>query len=230
MCDERERLIAYVYGEAATRDREQIEVHLGECHVCRTEVSGLRGVRDDLLAWDVPTHDPIWRPVAAVPAVPVRRSWPVWALATAAGAVFAAGLAGGIVAREWSAGLPPPASAASTAVPTSQPHVASTVTANDLAELETVILERLRAEMAQQIRANAPAPTAAAVPTRVGNQTGTSELEDRLAAVERWRDDQISLNVLFNGNFGRLNRSTSSLSEQIEMSRMQLVGLEGAAR
>jgi hypothetical protein len=92
------------------------------------------------------------------------------------------------------------------------PTVQVGVTADDLARLEASILERVRAEVNEQIGAVAhPA-------------------EARLAVIEGWVDDQMNLNVAFNGQFGRLNRATSSLSEQIELSRLQNVGLDGGAR
>ena len=70
MCDERERLIGYLYDEADAAERRQVDAHLLECHVCRAEIAALRRVREDLLAWDVPDHEPIWRPVA--PPAPAR--------------------------------------------------------------------------------------------------------------------------------------------------------------
>jgi hypothetical protein len=232
MCDERERLIAYVYGEAAGSERQEIEAHLGECHVCRAEVSGLRTVRDDLLAWDVPKHEPIWRPFVPAPAVPARASWPTWALATAAGALFTAGLAGGMAARGWAPDARPATTAAAvapTAAPTPQP--ASAATADDLARLESAILERVRAEMTERLRANAPTgPASSSNLARVSASSSRDDTQARLAAIEQWMDDQISLNAIFNGQVGRLNRSTSDLSERIELSRLQSVGLDGGSR
>jgi len=224
MCDERERLIEYVYGEAEPDDRQRVEAHLADCHECRTEISGFRSVRDDLLAWAVPDADPIWRPVKPVPVVAARRSWPTWALAAAAGAVFTAGLAGGVTARGWLAPVPPtgstivaeadplPAAGGLTMTPVSATSSAG-VTQEDLARLEAAILEQVRTEMGQQLRTVRSGDTAA-----------------RLAVIEQWMDDQISLNNLFNSKFGSLTSRTSSLSEQIELSRLQRTGLEGSLR
>jgi len=234
MCDEREQLIQYVYGEAATAERERIDAHLAECHVCRAEVAGLRSVRDDLLAWDVPRHDPIWRPFVPAPAVPVRRPVPFWSLVAAASVVFAAGLAGGLVAREWiQESSPSGLSARASAVPEAavRPQTVSTITPEDLAKLEAVILQRVRSEMTERIRASAPQAGSTGSTARVGMlNRSDSATEARLAAIEQWMDDQISLNAAFSGQFGRLNSRTSSLSEQIELSRLQRVGLETGAR
>ena len=85
--------------------------------------------------------------------------------------------------------------------------------------------------MSDRIRATTPpagsegGTTRSSMLNRADNVT-----EARLAAIEQWMDDQISLNAAFNGQFGRLNSRTSSLSEQIELSRMQRVGLETGAR
>lgn len=238
MCDEREQLIEYVYGESAPADRRQIEAHLVECHVCRAEVSGIRGVRDDLLAWDVPPHEPVWRPFAAVPVRIERSRLPVWSLALAAAAVFTAGLAGGMAVRGWDPGEAPAmlaAAAGSGGQLTGETSglQAAPATAEDLERLEAALLIRLRAEMDERLRmasvqtgeGAAPVTQARDAITRVSADQ-VQALSRRLAAVESWRDDQISLNAVFNGQFGRLNSRTSSLSDQLEFSQMQRIGLE----
>ncbi len=97
MCDERERLIGYVYDECEDGERRQIEDHLKSCDGCRREIAGLRHTRQDLLAWDVPPHEPIWRPFVAAPARPSWRDVPAWALAAAASLVLVVGAAGGVL-------------------------------------------------------------------------------------------------------------------------------------
>jgi anti-sigma factor RsiW len=96
MCEERERLIGYVYDECDATERRTIEAHLESCPTCRHEIGGLRKVRHDLLAWEVPDHPRVWRPVA--PAVPSASPWasiPAWALTAAAGLLLMVGAAGG---------------------------------------------------------------------------------------------------------------------------------------
>jgi hypothetical protein len=95
MCDERERLIGYVYDECDAGERRLIEAHLEACETCREEIGGLRGVRTDLLAWDVPDHGSVWTPF--VKARPTRwwREVPGWGLAAAASLMLLAGAAGG---------------------------------------------------------------------------------------------------------------------------------------
>lgn len=101
MCDERERLIGYVYDECDTAERRVIDAHLESCGVCRDEIRALRGVREDLLAWDVPEHGSVWRPFAPARVTPWWREVPAWAMAVAASLVFALGAAGGMVTHTF---------------------------------------------------------------------------------------------------------------------------------
>ena len=96
MCDDRERLIGYVYDECDRHERQEIEAHLETCHVCRREITGLRDVRQDLLAWDVPEMPSVWRPFAPQRAPITWRDVPTWMLAAAASLVLLAGAAGGV--------------------------------------------------------------------------------------------------------------------------------------
>lgn len=135
MCDERERLIGYLYEECDAEERRQVETHLESCPTCRAEIGGLRSVRTDLLAWDVPEHAPIWRPMPAAVTPPIVwwRQTPGWGLAAAATVVLAAGVAGGAATR-WIS--PPPA----------QAQVAG-VTADELNAVQQQIVTMLRAEL-----------------------------------------------------------------------------------
>ena len=95
-CDDKDRLIAYLYGEDTPADREAVEAHLARCAVCAAELAGLRGVRTHLAEWQPPEVDLGFRVVreTAAPA-PGRRWWapPVWAQAAAAVLVLSAGAA-----------------------------------------------------------------------------------------------------------------------------------------
>ena len=48
MCDERERLLDYVYDACDADERRWMETHLAACADCREEVSGLRAVPPDI--------------------------------------------------------------------------------------------------------------------------------------------------------------------------------------
>ena len=95
MCEERERLIGYVYDECDATERRVVEQHLETCPTCRSEIRGLRGVRQDLLAWEVPEHEPIWRPLAPFRVESAWKTMPVWAMAAAAALLLMVGGAGG---------------------------------------------------------------------------------------------------------------------------------------
>ena len=157
MCDEREPLLAYLYAESDPEERRRVEAHLESCETCRDELAGLRSVREDLLAWDVPDHESVWKPF--MPARPVW-SWrdvPAWTLAAAAVVVLALGATGSVAANALIAKTADPAtpvSALMTAgVPVApgvvnlvkplQATMATAVTPADLAALEQRVLEEL---------------------------------------------------------------------------------------
>lgn len=99
MCDQRERLMDYLYDEAAPADRQGVEAHLETCGDCRTEMRAFRRVRQDLLAWDVPEYESVWTPFVPTPVAPWYQQVPTWAMATAAGLMFMLGTAGGFAAN-----------------------------------------------------------------------------------------------------------------------------------
>jgi anti-sigma factor RsiW len=143
MCDERERLIDYVYDECDPQEREHVNRHLEECDTCRVEVRGLRQVREDLLAWEVPRHESVWTPFAPAKTAPWWREVPAWAMAAAATLTFTVGAAGGVLTTAV-------ASAAATEAP---PQVAvverPALTPADVAALQQRIV-MLQADLAEQ--------------------------------------------------------------------------------
>jgi hypothetical protein len=136
MCDERERLIGYVYDECDAGERRIIEAHLESCETCREEIGGLRGVRTDLLAWDVPDHGSVWTPFVKARPTPWWREVPAWGLAAAASLMLLAGAAGGAATRAFMA---PPAAAA--------PAAPAATGSTDLASLESRINDNLRSQL-----------------------------------------------------------------------------------
>ena len=134
MCENRERLIGYVYDECDPAERREIEAHLESCHTCRHEIRGLRSVRQDLLAWDVPSSDPIWRPIAPARQESSWRLVPMWGLAAAACATFLVGAAGGAATYA----LMPQSAPAVTQAPVTTPAATATpaITPAQLAAFE----------------------------------------------------------------------------------------------
>jgi hypothetical protein len=150
MCENRERLIGYVYDECDSAERQEIEAHLESCHTCRREIRGLRSVRQDLLAWEVPASDPIWRPIAPARQESPWRAIPAWALAAAACATLLVGAAGGAATYAL---MPTSAPAITQSQPVVSPAIAS-VTPAELVALENKVLARMRAEL--ETRASQP--------------------------------------------------------------------------
>jgi hypothetical protein len=108
MCDQRERLMDYLYDEAAPTERKVVEAHLESCGDCRDEMRAFRRVREDLLAWDVPHYESVWTPFAPAQAAPWYRQVPAWAMTAAAGVMLLLGTAGGFAAQALIANQPRP--------------------------------------------------------------------------------------------------------------------------
>jgi putative zinc finger protein len=94
-CEEKQRLVAYLYDEIGDADRAAIERHLSTCAPCTDEIESLRAVRLDLGRWQPPDAELGFRIVRET--APAARAWwrpPVWVpTALAAGLVLAAGAA-----------------------------------------------------------------------------------------------------------------------------------------
>lgn len=236
MCDERERLIGFVYDEVDPVERRAIEAHLAECPDCRQEVAGLRHARQDLLAWDVPAHEPVWRPMPPARPVSGWQQVPAWALAMAASAVLAAGLAGAMAARWLAPAVPPAVAVAAPAMPAPVPVARTTpaFSAEDVAAIEARVLARLREEMRGELRAasasQAPAAAGQVLTTRASMREDSLDvMTRRLVQLEQWRDEQdewrrkqIEANWSVNNRIAGLNTLTRSLGDDWEYTRAQL--------
>jgi len=151
MCDERERLLDYLYDACDADERHAVERHLHVCSDCRVEVSELRAVRLDLLAWEVPEHGSVWQPFAPARLKPWYREVPAWALAAAASLTFLLGLGGGLVSRSLA---PAPPSTVASVPPAAVVTPQLTVSPNNaaMAAMERRILDTVQARMDQQLK------------------------------------------------------------------------------
>ena len=154
MCTDacRESLIAFVYGELPRDEQRAFETHLSACAACRDEVSGLRAVRGDLLAWappecrDLPSSWAL-EPRATVAPMDRMRSWaPAFGFAAAATLVLAAAASiANLEVRYDEQGFTVRTGRAAAVTPGPQPAAAApvreitpaSITADDLVELET---------------------------------------------------------------------------------------------
>ena len=98
-CDDKQTLIAYLYGEVEASTRKAVDDHLTTCAACASEVIALGGVRSELGLWVPPDAELDFKIVkrSESPASHVLRpaQWwnvvPAWAQAAAAVLVLAAG-------------------------------------------------------------------------------------------------------------------------------------------
>lgn len=214
MCNERERLIGFVYDEADARERAAIEAHLSECGDCRSEIDGLKSVRQDLLAWSVPKHDPVWRPLAPPRPTPTWRDVPAWMLAAAAAVVLCAGVTGAVASRL----LLPPAATATGAMTASAVAGAPSATDNAAAAQVSITDAQLRA-LEQRLRAELRADldrvellvthqrSQPSGPPTLADAAALNGLPARVAKIEDLQRMQLSLNVEFDK---KLNESVST--------------------
>ncbi len=211
MCEQRERLIGYVYDECDEDERRTIETHLKACQTCRDEIGSLRGTRLDLLAWHVPPHEPIWRPMTAPRQAPSWRDIPAWAMAAAASAIFLTGAAGGVVTRVlWPAVSQAPMAAVSTPM-----AVPASVTTSDLARFREALLTDVRSEMDQRLVAVPAHDTAAST---VSSQD-IAALSDRLRAFEQWQRIQIGFNLELENKVKQIGTRASNVDDLVEFNR-----------
>ena len=152
MCDERDRLLDYLYDACDAGERRTVERHIQSCEACRTEISELRAVRLDLLAWDVPEHESVWKPFAPARVKPWYREVPGWALAAAASLTFLLGMGGGLVSQS----LLSPSAAATAAVrpaaPVLTPQITVSPASRDEAAMEARILRAVDSRLDDRLR------------------------------------------------------------------------------
>jgi hypothetical protein len=92
MCESKDLLVAFLYGELDAADRRTFQTHLNACAECREELPGLRTTRGQIASWTPPEPDfgfRIVRGAAAPPPAPRFRIAPAWGLAAAAVLVMA---------------------------------------------------------------------------------------------------------------------------------------------
>jgi hypothetical protein len=221
MCDERERLIGYVYDECDPAERRVIEEHLEDCGTCRAEIGGLRGVRQDLLAWDVPPHEAVWRPLVPAPVVPWYRQVPAWAMAAAAGVMFLVGATGGVVTHA----LVPHQGATIAAAPLPFQTMQAGVTESQLSEVEQRVVQMMRDELSKrEVVARGTSAEARVVPAMSTGLTA-DQLNTILGASrqEQWelvRDAQnewIRRSTQINSQINWLKGEVSSLKEAVNL-------------
>jgi hypothetical protein len=229
-CEEKDRLVGYLYDECSAAERSAVEAHLSRCAICAAELDGLRGVRTHLAGWTEPRVDLGFRitrdPVAPMP----HRSWtiPAWAQAAAAVLVLAAGAglanlqieygSGGLTLRTgWG-------SAPGNVAPTAEAPAPKVATVEQLQELE----QRLRAALASRQSAP-PAASLAGSPAGRAAAAGSPELAPQIRAIVAESEERQRKEFAF-----RLAQAVRDLENQrstdlvrIEQNLRQLEGVTG---
>lgn len=233
-CDDKDMLVAFLYGELAADDRRIVEAHLETCSVCTDEVAGLSGVRQELAGW-LPPEPELGFTIIQKPATVVHpsrwapRSIPAWAQAAAAVLVLAAGAAianvqvrsdgqGWTVSTGWKA-VPTAVSVAQTSVPAGPS--ADTQWRAALASLES----DMRREMQALRQADASVPV-----SMPGTASADAALLKRVQVLidesERRQRQELALRIAQVGHDFEVQRRADLV--RIEQGVGQLQGRTGA--
>ena len=230
-CEEKDRLVGYLYDECSTAERSAVEAHLSRCAMCAAELEGLRTVRTHLAGWNEPRVDLGFR-VTRDPVAPVsHRRWtlPLWAQAAAAVLVLAAGAGlanlqieygnGGVTLRTgWR-------NAATDVAVTTEAPAPQVATVDQLRELE----QRLRAALAASTQSTRPAAALAESSAPRAAAAGSPELAPQVRAIVAESEERQRKEFAF-----RLAQAVRDLENQrstdlvrIEQNLRQLEGVTG---
>lgn len=217
MCDDRERLIGYVYDECDRTERRLIEEHVAGCETCRIEISGLQRVRQDLLAWEVPQRESVWRPFVPARVAPTWRDIPAWGLAAAACLLLAAGAAGGVATHALLPHQKEAAIATAVPVPVTPAANISSPRPEELSALERRLLATLRAEMNARVQ-----ELATASPRAAGRRTVPDEFTSEVSALRAAQFDTLRA---VNADLRMLNSRTVNLEQREQKTNLLLTSL-----
>jgi hypothetical protein len=194
-CEDKETLVAYLYGEVDSEIRREVERHLRTCAACTRETEGLQAARQDLQLWMPPEPAlgfsitqrlvPEPAPVLTSPKWAALHGLPVWAqVAAAALLVAAAAAVANVQVRSTSDGL----MVTTGWMPMAEPVPSSPAPASNQGwRPELVALEQsLRSEIAQSARRPAVTATpaeAVSAPPESGGSADTAAILRRVQAL-----------------------------------------------
>jgi hypothetical protein len=208
MCNERDRLIGFVYDECDGAERELMRRHIEECLECRREIAELRQVREDLLAWDLPAHQSVWRPFAPPTPVAWWRQVPAWAMAAAASLVFVAGGVGGVVGQALvTRAAASPADRQVAAVPVG-------LTSADLSASEQRVMNLMRAEFEGRLQLAAAHTT----PVRVADAGIRPQVLGQIEDIQRKNAENFDLIKRMYKNFGQVKETNDARYQALQTS------------
>ena len=233
-CDDKQTLVAYLYGEVDAATRQAVEAHLASCAACASEVTALGDVRSELGLWVPPEVELDFTIVkkSELPASNVLRpaAWwktvPGWAQAAAAILVLAAGA--GIANLQVKSG--PEGFSVSTGWATPAPVAAPVVTQDESWKPALVALEQqLRTEMQASREAAAPAaarpPIDEATMRRVQQLIAESEQRHERALALRLIEFQRDVNLQRRADLQNIGRGMVDYNEQLLRQRQTINNL-----
>jgi hypothetical protein len=230
-CEDKETLVAYLYGEVDSEMRREVERHLRTCAACTRETEGLQEARQDLQLWMPPEPAlgftmpqrsiPEPAPVLTSPRWAALHSLPAWAQVAAAALLVAAAAAiANVEVRSTSDGLVVTTGWMRSAPPV--PATSAPPTSNEEWRQELVALEQtLRAEISAQraIRAAVTAPPiesaaatdTAAVLRRVQSMIAASEDRQQQEMARRFIQAERTWNMRWATDRQTMNRQLGTL-------------------
>ena len=230
-CEDKETLVAYLYGEVDADVRREVERHLRTCGVCAREAEGLQDVRQDLQLWMPPEPEfgfsivqnngtaPRGGTVLTSGRWASLHSLPAWAQVAAAALFIAAATAiANVQVRSTSEGV-----VVTTGwMQQAQPIAATPVVAPSNEEWRHALValeQNLRTEMAAQAAIKTavmqPAPgvtnESTAVLRRVQSMIEASEERQRQEMALRFAQAERSWNMRWTSDRATLNRQLGNL-------------------
>ena len=233
-CDDKQTLIAYLYGEVDQETRQAVDAHLASCAACEKEVTALGDVRSELGLWVPPEVELDFKIVkkSELPSGNVLRParwWstvPVWAQAAAAILVLAAGAAiANVQVKSGPDGF-------SVSTGWIQPAaVAAPVTTQDenwkpaLVALEQQLRNEIRSTRDQGVRvAAAPAPADATI-RQVRQLIAESEQRHERELATRFIEFTRDMNMQRRADLVNISRGMVSNYDQLQQQRQTINNL-----
>ena len=239
-CDDKQTLIAYLYGEADHEMRQAVDAHLASCAACAAEVMALGDVRSELGLWVEPDAELDFTIVkkSQLPANNVLRParwWqtvPGWTQAAAAILVLAAGasianlqIKSGPEGFSVSTGWMAPAVNEPAGLEAAGPRVetpAASEWKNELASLERALRSEIQTVRAQDAPAATRAPIDDATIRRVQQLINESEQRHERALAMRLIDFQRDINLQRRADLQTISRGMVNYDEQLQRQRQYI--------
>jgi hypothetical protein len=228
MCESKDLIVGYLYGELSREEKGTFESHLAVCTDCRIEIEELRSTRTHLALWAPPEPDLGFRVIrgssAPAPALPRRsRLVPAFAFAAAAVIVLAAAAAignievryGNMTVRAGRGGDSQPGSPGGPAsgTPPSQPVV--TASSPDFAALDRRLKELEAALSAGGTQLASAAPSSAPSAARLSDAEIFRQVREMVRAAEARQETAVAQRLLqVTRDFDYLRRADIAMIQQ----------------